>query len=136
MIWESGYASGELVAHLYDDAVRALRRWKLRNLPVHVYSSGSIAAQRLYFRHTVAGDLSGFLVDHFDTTTGPKQDETSYRAIAKAIVCDPAALVFFSDVAAELQAARRAGLAAVQVVRDAQPSWQGPAIRSFDELGF
>jgi enolase-phosphatase E1 len=136
MIWASGYASGELVAHLYEDAVRALRRWSERSLPVHVYSSGSIAAQRLYFGHTSFGDLSALLTGHFDTTTGPKQDAQSYRRIADAIRVPPDELTFFSDVAAELVAARKAGLRAVQVLRDDQQAWKGPSIRSFDELRF
>ena len=33
MIWAGGYASGELVAHLYDDAITALRRWSGAGLP-------------------------------------------------------------------------------------------------------
>jgi len=36
MIWARGYASGELTAHLYEDAARALHRWSERGLPVHV----------------------------------------------------------------------------------------------------
>jgi enolase-phosphatase E1 len=136
MIWARGYASGELIAHLYEDAVRALHRWSERGLPVHVYSSGSIAAQRLYFRHTGSGDLSALLAGHFDTTTGPKQDAQSYRRIAYAIRIPAAQLMFFSDAAAELVAAQEARLCCVQVIRDDQQRWNGPSIRSFDELAF
>jgi len=136
MIWASGYGSGELTAHLYEDAVRALRRWSGRGLPVHVYSSGSVAAQRLYFKHTGSGDLSALLAGYFDTTTGPKQDAQSYRRIAEQIGVPPAELTFFSDVEAELMAARSAGLHAVQVLRDNQPRWNGPLIQSFDELRY
>ena len=70
MIWAGGYASGELVAHLYDDAIAALKRWAGAGLPVYVYSSGSIAAQKLYFAHTRAGNLTPGLAGYFDTTTG------------------------------------------------------------------
>jgi enolase-phosphatase E1 len=136
MIWARGYASGELTAHVYEDAVRALRRWSGHGLPVHVYSSGSIAAQRLYFKHTGSGDLSALLEEYFDTTTGPKQDAQSYRRIADAIGVHPAELIFFSDVAAELVAAQTAGLRGVQVLRDGPPAWSGPSIQSFDELAY
>jgi enolase-phosphatase E1 len=136
MIWAGGYASGELVAHLYDDAVRALRRWSARGLPVHVYSSGSIEAQRLYFEHTAAGDLRPLLAGHFDTTTGPKQASGSYRRIAAAIGVASESLNFFSDIATELLAARDAGMGAVQLLRDQQPPWGGPAITSFDDLAY
>ncbi len=105
MVWAGGYASGELVAHLYDDAIAALKRWAAARRPVYVYSSGSIAAQKLYFAHTAAGDLTPCLAGYFDTTTGPKQDAESYRRIASAIGRPAADLLFLSDVAAELEAA-------------------------------
>lgn len=135
LIWAGGYASGELVAHLYDDAIAALKRWAAAGLPVHVYSSGSIAAQKLYFAHTSVGDLTPGLAGYFDTTTGPKQDTASYRRIAAAIGRPAADLLFLSDVAAELEAAAAAGFQAVQVRRE--PLVAGrfePSITTFDEL--
>jgi enolase-phosphatase E1 len=41
------------------------------------FSSGSVLAQRLLFRHSTAGDLSGFIHAYFDTATGPKAESTS-----------------------------------------------------------
>jgi enolase-phosphatase E1 len=137
MIWEGGYASGELVAHLYDDAVAALARWAAAALPVYVYSSGSVAAQRLYFAHTAAGDLTAQLAGYFDTTSGPKQEADSYRRIAAAIGRPAGELLFVSDVAAELRAAAAAGWHAVQVRREAPADGVfEPAVASFDELPF
>lgn len=137
MIWAGGYVSGELIAHLYDDAAAALRRWRAAGLPVHVYSSGSVAAQKLYFAHTAAGDLTPALAGYFDTTTGAKQSPDSYRRIAGAIGAPSGSLLFLSDVAAELEAARSAGLQAVQVRRDPVPEpLFDPFVRSFDELPF
>jgi enolase-phosphatase E1 len=135
MIWEGGYASGELVAHLYDDAVTALQRWSRRGVPVHVYSSGSVPAQKLYFAHTAAGDLTPLLAGYFDTTTGQKQEPASYRRIAEAIGRPPAELLFLSDVAAELVAAQATGYQAVQVRREPPAAGRfEPSIASFDEL--
>ena len=137
MIWHGGYASGELVAHLYDDAAAALRRWSRAGLPLYVYSSGSVAAQKLYFAHTVAGDLTTDLSGYFDTTSGPKQDAASYRRIAQAIGHPPADVLFLSDVAAELGAAKAAGFEAVQVRREPPAAGRfEPSIASFDELPF
>jgi len=135
MIWAGGYASGELVAHLYDDALAALKRWADTRRPVYVYSSGSIAAQKLYFAHTAAGDLTPCLAGYFDTTTGPKQDAESYRRIASAIGRPAAELLFLSDVTAELTAATAAGFQAVQVRRE-PPAGDlfEPSIVTFDEL--
>jgi len=135
MIWAGGYASGELVAHLYDDAIAALKRWAAVGMPVYVYSSGSIAAQKLYFAHTAGGDLTPCLAGYFDTTTGPKQEAESYRRIASAIGRPAADLVFLSDVAAELEAAAEAGFQAVQVRRESPAgSLFEPSIVTFDEL--
>lgn len=135
MVWAGGYASGELVAHLYDDAIAALKRWRAARMRVYVYSSGSIAAQKLYFAHTAAGDLTPCLAGYFDTTTGPKQEAESYRRIASAIGRPAGDLLFLSDVAAELEAAAAAGFQAVQVRRE--PPAGGlfePSIVTFDEL--
>jgi enolase-phosphatase E1 len=135
MVWAGGYASGELVAHLYDDAIAALRRWAAAGMPVYIYSSGSIAAQKLYFAHTAAGDLTPCLAGYFDTTTGPKQAADSYQQIAAAIGRPAGDLLFLSDVAAELEAAAVAGFQAVQVRRE--PPAGGPfepSIVTFDEL--
>ena len=135
MVWAGGYASGELVAHLYDDAIAALKRWTAARMRVYVYSSGSVAAQKLYFAHTAAGDLTPCLAGYFDTTTGPKQEAASYRRIAAAIGRPAADLLFLSDVAAELAAAAEAGFQAVQVRRE--PPAGGlfePSIVTFDAL--
>jgi len=135
MVWAGGYATGELVAHLYNDAIAALKRWTDARLPVYVYSSGSIAAQKLYFAHTRAGDLTAGLAGYFDTTSGPKQDAESYRRIASTIGRPAGDLLFLSDVAAELEAAMTAGFQAVQVRRE--PTAVGlfePSIVTFDEL--
>jgi enolase-phosphatase E1 len=135
MVWAGGYASGELVAHLYDDAIAALQRWADARMPVYVYSSGSVAAQKLFFAHTRAGDLAAGLAGYFDTTTGPKRDPESYRRIASTIGRPAPELLFLSDVAAELEAAAEAGFQTVQVRREPPAdSLYEPSIVTFDEL--
>ena len=49
LIWRSGFESGEMVAHVYDDVAPALLQWKQANLDIRIYSSGSIGAQKLFF---------------------------------------------------------------------------------------
>ena len=72
MIWAQGYAAGDFTAHVYADANDALRRWHADGHELYVYSSGSIAAQKLFFRHSVFGDLTPLFRDYFDTTIGGK----------------------------------------------------------------
>lgn len=117
MIWKAGYERGELVAHVYDDAFEALGRWHREGRSLHVYSSGSVLAQRLFFSHTARGDLTPWLSGYFDTTTGPKQDPASYRRIVAEVSVPPAEAIFLSDSLAEVDAARLAGLRTVWVRR-------------------
>jgi hypothetical protein len=79
MIWADGYASGEYQAHVYEDAVAGLRRWHAAGHDLYVYSSGSVAAQKLLFRTQHAGDLSPLFSGWFDTAIGGKRDAGSYR---------------------------------------------------------
>ena len=58
----------------------ALAHWADSGLDVRIYSSGSVDAQKLFFAHTSSGDLTPHLRGHYDTTTGPKREATSYRA--------------------------------------------------------
>lgn len=120
MIWAAGYADGTLRGHVYPDTPAALRRWHAAGVPVHIYSSGSIAAQKLLFGHSIAGDLTPYLSGYFDTTTGPKREATSYARIADAIGLATEAVLFVSDMAPEIDAARAAGMQALRIDRDGQ----------------
>ncbi|PPT91173.1 acireductone synthase [Xanthomonas theicola] len=117
MIWEAGYRDADFAAHIYPDAAAALRRWHADGHRLYVYSSGSVPAQKLFFGHSDAGDLRGLFSGWFDTEVGAKREAASYARIAEATGAAPAQIVFLSDVVAELDAARDAGLDAVLVDR-------------------
>ena len=117
MIWEAGYASADFTAPVYPDAVAALRRWHADGHTLAVYSSGSVPAQKLLFAHTDAGDLTGLFRGWFDTTAGGKREAASYARIASDLGTPASEIVFLSDVVAELDAAREAGMRTVLVDR-------------------
>jgi enolase-phosphatase E1 len=117
LIWQSGFESGELKAHVYDDVPPALAAWNAAGLDVRIYSSGSVQAQQLFFGHTIAGNLLPHFRGHYDTATGPKKEAESYRKIATDFQTSAADIVFYSDVVAELDAARIAGMQTVLVIR-------------------
>ena len=117
MIWSAGYGNADFTAHLYPDAAEALREWHAAGLPLFVYSSGSVAAQRLFFGHSDAGDLTPLFDGWFDTEIGGKREARSYLRIAASIAMPPAEILFLSDVVEELDAARDAGLQTVLVDR-------------------
>ena len=110
MVWEAGYANADFAAPLYADVPPALKRWHDQGHVLAVYSSGSVPAQKLLFAHTDAGDLTGLFSGWFDTAVGGKQDAASYADIAQALAAAPGDILFLSDVVAELDAAREAGL--------------------------
>lgn len=135
-IWDTEFRAGRLVAPIYDDVPLALAALRARGLRIAVYSSGSVLAQQRFFRYSTHGDLAGDVVAWFDLATGPKQAPDSYRRIADALDVAPAAVLFLSDAFAEIEAARAAGMQAIQVARDEDGTVavEAVAIRSFGEL--
>lgn len=117
MVWQQGYLAGQLKGHVYPDAVEALQRWHAEGFRLYVYSSGSIQAQKLIFGRSEAGDLSPLFSGYFDTTSGPKREEASYRTIASAIGVATHEILFLSDIVEELDAAQAAGMATCGLVR-------------------
>lgn len=141
MLWKRGYESGAYKAHVYADAVRRLHEWFEERIPLYVYSSGSIEAQKLFFHYSVYGDMRRLFSGWFDTTTGPKQDVASYRAIATELGVQPGYILFLSDIVAELDAARAAGFRTCLLQRPEDSPGDAcagdpphVAVRSFDEI--
>lgn len=116
-IWRAGYESGELRSVVFPDVRPALERWRSEGKKIAIFSSGSVLAQRLIFRHSDAGDLGPLIDAYFDTTTGKKQESASYAAIARDLGARTADCLFISDSTGELDAARAAGLRTVLSVR-------------------
>lgn len=113
LIWKDGFDSGQLVAELFPDVLPKLQQFRAASIPLYIYSSGSIGAQKLFFGHTSQGDLLEWLAGHFDTTSGNKKESRSYERICEAIGLPAQQIWFISDVVAELDAARQAGMRTV-----------------------
>ena len=122
MIWEAGYANGDLVAPLFADVPPALQRWHNAGMVLAVYSSGSVWAQQLLYTHSSAGDLRHLFTHWFDTRNGAKQQPESYRSIANTMCTAPETVLFISDALAECEAARIAGMAVIFSTRPGNPS--------------
>ena len=136
-IWLAGYEKGELHGEVFPDVPPSLERWHAQNKDVRIFSSGSVLAQRLIFSTTRAGDLTRFLKGYFDTTTGPKNEASSYTQIAKSFGLVASDIVFVSDVTRELDAARAAGMETLLCVRPGnhpQPPHNHNTITAFDGL--
>src|SRR5262245_11971395 len=141
LIWQEGYESGELRGQVYPDVPPAFNRWRQDGLEIYIYSSGSVLAQQLLFASTEAGDLTKFLSGYFDTAVGPKVSPDSYVTIANQVQIAPPEILFVSDVAHELDAARTYRLRTALCVRSSElpstPESQSelhPVVRTFDEI--
>lgn len=122
LIWQGGFESGQLKAHIFPDVLPAIHRWKAAGLDVRIYSSGSIAAQKLFFGHLDTDDFEPnqlhLFGGHYDTTYGGKKETDSYLKIAEHWGIAPNQILFISDIAEELIAASAAG---VQVMASIRP---------------
>lgn len=136
MVWQVGYASGELKGHVYPDTPEYLRRWHAAGLKLYVYSSGSVEAQKLIFGHTEYGDLRLLFSGYFDTRVGAKRDSAAYQEILRQTGLAADSVLFLSDIGEELDAARAAGLKTTQLIRDAKakPFPAHPQARDFSEV--
>lgn len=135
MIWRSGYENGDFKGHIYDDVLPALTRWHAQGIQLGIYSSGSVAAQKLLFGNLPQGNINYLFAHNFDTKVGHKQDATSYQNIATQLHIAPQNILFLSDVEAELHAANQAMMQTIQLVRQSTiPSKHFPTVADFSEI--
>ena len=139
-VMQEAWADGTLTAPVYPDAVANLRKWHAMNIPVAIYSSGAVSAQKMFFGHVrdVGSLLDVFDGRHFDTVNaGPKKEAQSYRKIQETLGAKNP--LFLSDSHEEVEAAMDAGWKAMAVVRPGNvplpEGWSNaPIIHSFDEV--
>lgn len=118
MQWAEGFRAGDFKGHLYPDAHKQLSRWAEQGMPMYVYSSGSVQAQKLLYGYSEFGDLTPLFRGHFDTVVGGKKEMASYVTIAEKIGLPGEQLLFLSDIREELDAARAGGWHTAWLVRD------------------
>jgi len=106
-MWKDGYANGELQGEVYDDVITALNKWRKIQLPVYIYSSGSVGAQKLLFGNSTHGNLLDFFSGHFDTNIGLKVEAESYGKIAEEIEIEGKHILFVTDNINEAYAAQQ-----------------------------
>lgn len=134
-IWKTGFESGQLVAQLFAEVPSVLAAWRALGLDLRIYSSGSIAAQKLFFGHTQAGNLLEWFSAFYDTTIGGKKESASYQRIAADIGCSASQILFCSDVVDELNAATSAGMQTALSVRPGNPAQPPSHHFAFSQLG-
>lgn len=134
ILWDKGYRSGEIKGHVYEDVRPSMEKWQAQGLKMGVFSSGSIAAQKLIFGFSEAGDLTPMFSNYFDTTTGGKREIETYPKIASALELPSDQILFLSDIVEELEAADKAGMQTVQLVRQGTRANWPRTVESFSEI--
>jgi enolase-phosphatase E1 len=136
-IWEEGYQRGRLESEVFPDVAPNMRRWHEQGKKICVYSSGSVLAQKLLFKHTKQGNLAELISHFFDTNVGHKAEPASYTRIAN-LLRTPSDILFISDVTAELDAAKEAGFQTRLCIRSGNRPQSNlsahNAIYSFDQV--
>jgi enolase-phosphatase E1 len=139
-IWAEGFARNEISSHFFDDVIPKLRACHAAGIRLAVFSSGSVASQVPWFRHSPDGDLTPLITGFFDTVNaGAKKLPKSFETIAASLGEDASGLVFFTDHPDEVSAAVSAGWQVVAFSREGEP-WFGadfgdvPVVGSFDEI--
>ncbi|MFA7274278.1 MAG: acireductone synthase [Crocinitomicaceae bacterium] len=134
VIWKDGYESGKIKGHVYPDVRASMESWKSQGLKMGVFSSGSVAAQKLIFGFSEIGDLTPNFSQYFDTETGGKREPYTYEKITAELDMKANRILFLSDVMEELQAAEEAGMQTCQLVRPGTESnWQN-TVANFTEI--
>jgi len=119
MMWKAGFEEGHFQGHVYLDAFQQLQHWHDEGISLYVYSSGSVAAQKLLFSHSTYGNLTPLFSGYFDTNIGGKKESSSYRKIAEQLQMPSDKILFLSDVVEELNAAAEAGMQTFLIIREA-----------------
>lgn len=135
MVWKKGYFDGDYTAPLYEDVIPCWKKWRKQEKSLAIYSSGSIKAQKLLFQFTNEGDVRSYLSDYFDTSSGQKKESQSYQNIAESLQIAPQKILFLSDIAEELDAAKLTGMKTIQLVRPGTSACsQHEAVSTFEEI--
>ena len=134
ILWEEAYKSGEISGHIYEDVPSAFETWKKEGLEIGIFSSGSKKAQKLIFGYSVFGDLTKYLSNYFDTTTGGKREIETYEKISENLKIPAENILFLSDIMEELDAADKAGFQTIQLVRTGNTANWKQTVNSFSEI--
>ena len=134
ILWEEGYKSGEIKGHVYSDVAPNLLKWKTNGIQLGVFSSGSVAAQKLIFGFSEKGDLTPNFSAYFDTKTGGKREIETYTKISDELKIKPKNILFLSDIKEELEAADAADFQTIQLVREGNVANWKTTVSNFNEI--
>jgi len=143
LIWQEGYTSGNLKAHVFSDVPAAFELWRMKQfIKLYSYASGASSGQKLFFKSTIKGDLTKYFNNYIDATGDKKKDSAKFEIVAKSLRDDPKNLLFFTDCTVEARAAMQAKINSIVVFREGNKEYSQHeleglmCINSFDQVHF
>lgn len=136
IVWLEGYESGDLKCPIFQDVIDILPEW-FGKFKIYIYSSGSVAAQKLLLKYNESGiDLNQYISDYFDTVNiGSKLTASSYEKILSSLQKSAAQILFLTDNLNELTLSREAGINCELVARPGNKAVEYAApVTRFDNL--
>jgi enolase-phosphatase E1 len=134
LIWQEAYDAGQIKSEIYPDVADSLNAWSASGLRLFVYSSNSVAAQKLILCHAPSGDLTALFEDFFDTAIGQKIEPASYEAICEKLGLPATSVLVLCDNEEELDTAKSVGLATTRIVRDGNAKSRHQIVPDFPSL--
>lgn len=130
-MWRGAYEDGKIKSEIFTDVPDALRSLRDLGKKLYVYSSGSVEAQKLLFKHSDHGDLTDCFDGYFDTKIGSKRESQSYSKIATEVKGKPEEILFLTDVGAEGEAARESGVNVCLLIRSGNKPLTEKELKNF-----
>ena len=119
IILQEGYETKRIQSQVYEDALRALKRWHEQDILVYVYSSLSEAEQHLLLAHTQVGDINSSFDRLFDIKIGTKKETETYNKIAASIGIPTFDILFLTDNIEDAVTASNTGMKVIVMDRQA-----------------
>jgi enolase-phosphatase E1 len=117
LVLAQGYAAHKVQATVYDDVLRAFKRWREQRIHIYIYSSLSMQEQRLFFSNTQVGDINSSFNKRFDTEMGDKKLSETYERIAASIGFKSSEILFLTNNVEDAIAASNAGMRVIVLDR-------------------
>ncbi len=119
LVLAQGYMSHKVQAPVYEDVLRAFKRWREQRILIYIYSNLSTQEQHLFFAHTQVGDINSTFDRVFDTQIGEKKLSQSYEKIAASIGLQTSEVLFLTDNVEDAVTASNAGMNVIVLDRQA-----------------
>ncbi|KAI2807764.1 hypothetical protein RDWZM_005230 [Blomia tropicalis] len=143
-VWFDGYDRGKLTTPVYSDVAVTIQKWRCDlNVRLYILSNGWAEATKKFMSKTSHGDLNLLIEGHFDTSSGPLTEPSTFKKVVEQIGANTSDVLFLTKSPEEGKAAKDAGLNVILVLTHRGSVDQAlqmckdiPIARTFTEIEF